>query len=77
MNKGNVKYETLLSYTKKVLEKLGYPKAQADITAWTLVEADARGVSSHGVGRLEFYESRRASIFRMQNPRLSTKHPCH
>lgn len=57
MNRGNVEYKTLLAYTKKVLEKLGYPQAQADITAWTLVEADARGVSSHGVGRLEFYES--------------------
>jgi len=52
-----VKYEELLPYTRKICEKLGYPKAQAEITAWILVEADARGVSSHGVGRLEFYES--------------------
>ena len=27
------------------------------MTAWALVEADARGVNSHGVGRLEFYET--------------------
>jgi L-2-hydroxycarboxylate dehydrogenase (NAD+) len=63
MNRGNVKYDKLLSYTKRVLEKLGYPKAQADVTAWTLVEADARGVASHGVGRLEFYESNIKSGF--------------
>jgi L-2-hydroxycarboxylate dehydrogenase (NAD+) len=63
MNKGTIKYEELLSYTMKVLEKLGYPKAQAEVTAWSLVEADARGVSSHGVGRLEFYESNIKSGF--------------
>jgi L-2-hydroxycarboxylate dehydrogenase (NAD+) len=57
MIKGNIKYEELLSYTKKVLEKLGYPNEQANATAWTLVEADARGVPSHGVGRLPFYET--------------------
>ena len=57
MNEAKVKYEELTAYTIKILEKLGYPKAQADVTAWVLVEADARGVNSHGVGRLEFYES--------------------
>jgi L-2-hydroxycarboxylate dehydrogenase (NAD+) len=63
MIKGNVKYNELLSYTQQVLEKLGYPKAQAEITAWVLVEADARGVPSHGVGRLPFYESNIKSAF--------------
>ncbi len=57
MKEAKVKYDVLTAYTKRILEKLGYPKAQADITAWALVEADARGVNSHGVGRLEFYES--------------------
>jgi L-2-hydroxycarboxylate dehydrogenase (NAD+) len=57
MNEAKVKYEDLTAYTVKILQKLGYPKVQADITAWVLVEADARGVNSHGVGRLEFYES--------------------
>jgi L-2-hydroxycarboxylate dehydrogenase (NAD+) len=57
MNRGTVNYDTLTSYTKKILGKLNYPEAQADITAWTLVEADARGMPSHGVGRLEFYEA--------------------
>ena len=57
MKEGKVNYEKLTSYTVRILERLGYPKAQADVTAWALVEADARGVNSHGVGRLEFYES--------------------
>ena len=63
MKKGYIKYEELFDYTKKVLEKLGYPNAQADVTAWTLVEADARGVPSHGVSRLPFYESNLKSGF--------------
>jgi len=63
MKEGKVNYEKLTSYTIRILEKLGYPKAQADVTAWALVEADARGVNSHGVGRLEFYESNIKSGF--------------
>ena len=51
-----VKYDVLKSFTAKVLEGLGYPADKAELTAWVLVEADARGVSSHGVGRLDFYE---------------------
>ena len=57
MIEAKVKYDVLTAYTKKILQKLGYPEKQADVTAWALVEADARGVNSHGVGRLEFYES--------------------
>jgi LDH2 family malate/lactate/ureidoglycolate dehydrogenase len=63
MKTAKVKYEVLTSYTKKILQKLGYPEKQANITAWALVEADARGVNSHGVGRLEFYESNIKSGF--------------
>jgi L-2-hydroxycarboxylate dehydrogenase (NAD+) len=55
--RGNIKYEDLFAYAKTILEKLGYPKEQAEVTAWILAEADARGVPSHGVGRLPFYES--------------------
>jgi len=52
-----IKYEALTAHTAAILEKLGYPKQQAEITAWVLVEADARGVPSHGVGRIPFYET--------------------
>jgi L-2-hydroxycarboxylate dehydrogenase (NAD+) len=57
MDRGKITYDALEAYTVKVLEKLGYPKEQAMVTAGILVEADARGVASHGVARLAFYET--------------------
>jgi len=57
MDRGKIPYDVLSAYTVKVLEKLGYSREQAEVTARVLVEADARGVASHGVARLEFYES--------------------
>jgi L-2-hydroxycarboxylate dehydrogenase (NAD+) len=56
MKPGHVAYEQLQAYTANVLKKLGYTDAEARVTAWVLVEADARGVPSHGVARLSFYE---------------------
>ena len=51
-----VTYDALFRHTLEILEKgLGYPRPQAESTAWVLVEADARGVPSHGVARLQFY----------------------
>ncbi len=51
-----VTYDALFRHTMEILEKgLGYPRPQAETTAWVLVEADARGVPSHGVARLQFY----------------------
>jgi LDH2 family malate/lactate/ureidoglycolate dehydrogenase len=52
-----VDYDKLTAFVHKVLVGLGYNDEQAEITSWTLVEADARGVASHGVGRLTFYEN--------------------
>lgn len=57
MGNQTVSYDNLKTYTSKVLESFGYPKDKADLTAWVLVEADARGVASHGVARLSFYEA--------------------
>ena len=57
MNEGTITYDALVAYTEAVLGKLGYSDAEARITARVLVEADARGVPSHGVARLSFYES--------------------
>jgi LDH2 family malate/lactate/ureidoglycolate dehydrogenase len=51
-----IPFDALKGFTAKVLEGLGYPSEHAAITAWVLVEADARNVPSHGVARLEFYE---------------------
>ncbi len=74
MKEGNISYQELSSYTQQVLEKLGYPKEQAEVTAWTLVEADARGVPSHGVGRLPFYESNIKSKFVFPEAKLEVVH---
>ena len=74
MKEGTIKYEELSSYTVKVLEKLGYPKEQAEVTAWSLVEADARGVPSHGVGRLPFYETNIKSAFVFPEAKLEVVH---
>lgn len=52
-----VSYDRLIEITSQILEGFGYPADRAAITAETLVEADARGVPSHGVARLEFYKS--------------------
>jgi L-2-hydroxycarboxylate dehydrogenase (NAD+) len=57
MGRAKIPYDVLLDYTAKILEKLSYSREQALLTARVLVEADARGVASHGVARLLFYES--------------------
>ena len=74
MKEGNISYQELSSFTQKVLEKLGYPKEQAEVTAWALVEADARGVPSHGVGRLPFYEGNIKSGFVFPDAKLEVVH---
>lgn len=52
-----ITYDALQILTSQILRGLGYPEKAADLTARVLVEADARGVASHGVARLAFYES--------------------
>ena len=52
-----IRYEGLVELSAAVLEKLGYPAHKASITAVVLAEADARGVSSHGVTRLKVYRN--------------------
>lgn len=51
----NISINDLESFAVSVLQKYGYPRPQAEITARVLVEADARGIPSHGVARLAFY----------------------
>lgn len=55
---GNIQvdYDLLYSVTAELLEKMvGYPKEISLIAAHGLVEADARGHSSHGVARINMY----------------------
>ncbi|MBP3751812.1 MAG: Ldh family oxidoreductase [Pyramidobacter sp.] len=50
-------YEELVRKTNAVLRSFGYTEEEASLTARVLVEADARGVPSHGVGRLGPYST--------------------
>lgn len=53
---GTISFDELLLLTEKILKAgLGYDEKEASITARVLVEADARGIPSHGVARLAFY----------------------
>jgi LDH2 family malate/lactate/ureidoglycolate dehydrogenase len=53
-----VKSEPLEKFCIQVLEKLGVPEEEAEITAKTLVMANLRGVDTHGVLRLPLYAAR-------------------
>ena len=58
-------YDDLLEFGTQVLEKAGSPRAEAAVVAEGLLEADARGVSSHGFTRLgAFAERLRRGIVR-------------
>ena len=50
-----VRRERLTSFCAAIFERLGLPPADAEVAAKVLVAADARGIPSHGVARLERY----------------------
>lgn len=56
-NKKFVATEKLRTLCTEVLKKLGVSAEDAQITAEVLVEADLRGIDSHGVARLRRYVS--------------------
>lgn len=59
-----VQYDELLALTDEILIRVfGYSVEEAAITARVLVEADARGIPSHGVSRLDFYQKNLAGGF--------------
>jgi L-2-hydroxycarboxylate dehydrogenase (NAD+) len=47
------KPEVIKSYCEKLLIKYGVPQTKAEVTAGVLVEADMRGVFSHGINSLD------------------------
>ncbi|GLV47136.1 dehydrogenase [Thermus sp. LT1-2-5] len=47
--------ESLLAWTERLLQKAGADLPSAQAVAWSLVEADLRGVGSHGLLRLPVY----------------------
>jgi LDH2 family malate/lactate/ureidoglycolate dehydrogenase len=52
-----VQADALRTFCTEALEKLGVSKADAEITGKVLVEADLRGIDSHGVARMSRYVS--------------------
>ncbi|HET7629387.1 MAG TPA: Ldh family oxidoreductase [Bacillales bacterium] len=57
-NRVVVRQEDLFRMTSEVFQALGAPEDEADIIADTLVDADLRGVHSHGTMRLNVYPQR-------------------
>lgn len=62
----------LINYTVRFMEKLGVPVEDAAIVGDVLIEADLRGVSSHGLIRLSTYYGSRLKKGYM-NPKTPTK----
>lgn len=50
-----VDHRILTDFVVGILQKLGVPKQDAEITSQNLVKADLRGIESHGVARLKRY----------------------
>lgn len=50
-----VHFEDLIRFSTRVFQKTGFTKQEATTISTTLVEADLRGVSSHGVMRIPWY----------------------
>jgi len=64
--------QDLIDYTVKFMEKLGVPADDAAMVGDILIEADLRGVSSHGLIRLSSYYGNRLKAGYM-NPETITK----
>ncbi len=50
-----IDHKKLHGFMKDVFIGLGYPAEQAQVSADVLIEADLRGITSHGVQRLKYY----------------------
>jgi L-2-hydroxycarboxylate dehydrogenase (NAD+) len=70
--------EKLRLFCTKVLERLEVPHEDARITADVLVEADLRGIDSHGVARMSRYVSgiQQGMMRPRANPRVVHETPC-
>jgi L-2-hydroxycarboxylate dehydrogenase (NAD+) len=55
VSSGCIPVDRLKSFCVEALEKLGVSEEDAEITADVLVEADLRGIDSHGVARMSRY----------------------
>ncbi|MFW9852889.1 MAG: Ldh family oxidoreductase [Candidatus Thorarchaeota archaeon] len=50
-----IDYNKLHNFMKDVFIGLGYPEEEAQVSADVLIEADLRGIQSHGIQRLKYY----------------------
>jgi len=62
----------LIDFAIRYMEKLGIPEEHAGIVADVMIEADTRGVSSHGLIRLNTYYGSRLEKGYM-NPKADLK----
>jgi len=53
MNEANYKPEAIRIYVSEILKKHGVPLEKAEVTSFVLVEADMRGIFSHGINSLD------------------------
>ncbi|MCP1344463.1 MULTISPECIES: Ldh family oxidoreductase [unclassified Halomonas] len=53
-----ISYPALLDFVCQVLTSLGVPECEAELVSESLVDADLKGVHSHGVVRLPIYAER-------------------
>jgi LDH2 family malate/lactate/ureidoglycolate dehydrogenase len=77
-NSERVPAKVLRTFCAEALEKLGVPHRDASIVANVLVEADLRGIDSHGVARMSRYVSgiQQGMMKPKANPRVVHETPC-
>lgn len=68
MNTTVIQPERILRLTEKILEKVGVSESDARIIADSLIDADLKGVHSHGIIRLPIYIKRVQSKAVKTNP---------
>jgi L-2-hydroxycarboxylate dehydrogenase (NAD+) len=74
----HVSVDTLKSFCTEALEKLNVPCEDARIVANVLVEADLRGIDSHGVARMSRYVTgiQQGMMKPRANPKVVHETPC-
>ena len=70
--------DKLKSFCTEALERLGVPHEDAQTTANVLVEADLRGIDSHGVARMSRYVTgiQQGMMRPKAKPKLVHETPC-
>jgi L-2-hydroxycarboxylate dehydrogenase (NAD+) len=69
-----VQADALKAFCRQVFEKIGVPSEDAEVTADVLVQADLRGIDSHGVARLRRYVKGLQKGQMMAKPKVQVIH---